>query len=96
MGDIGPTGRMLPPVGTANVEELEDTFFQQAKALLQGGADLILYLVVKGEIKGKDLTKWGKDAQLDFSAELAKAKASGAEIEPLRGEGRDAARGHFG
>ncbi len=33
----------------------------------------------KGEIKGKDLTKWGKDAQLDFLAELAKAKASGAE-----------------
>ena len=33
----------------------------------------------KGVIKGKDLTKWGKDAQLDFSAELAKAKASGAE-----------------
>ncbi len=33
----------------------------------------------KGEILGKDLTKWGKDAQLDFSAELAKAKASGAE-----------------
>ena len=33
----------------------------------------------KGEIKGKDMTKWGKDAQLDFSAELAKAKASGAE-----------------
>jgi len=33
----------------------------------------------KGEIIGKDMTKWGKDAQLDFSAELAKAKASGAE-----------------
>ncbi len=33
----------------------------------------------KGEVKGKDMTKWGKDAQLDFSAELAKAKASGAE-----------------
>jgi len=33
----------------------------------------------KGEIMGKDMTKWGKDAQLDFSAELAKAKASGAE-----------------
>ena len=33
----------------------------------------------KGEVVGKDLTKWGKDAQLDFSAELAKAKASGAE-----------------
>ena len=33
----------------------------------------------KGAVKGKDLTKWGADAQLDFSAELAKAKASGAE-----------------
>ena len=33
----------------------------------------------KGEIKGKDMTKWGKDAQLDFSAELAKAKASGTD-----------------
>lgn len=33
----------------------------------------------KGKIVGKDMTKWGKDKQLDFSAELAKAKASGAE-----------------
>ncbi|MFK7852951.1 MAG: ABC transporter substrate-binding protein [Granulosicoccus sp.] len=32
-----------------------------------------------GKIVGKDLTKWGADAQLDFSAELAKAKASGAD-----------------
>ena len=33
----------------------------------------------KGDVVGKDFTKWGADAQLDFSAELAKAKASGAE-----------------
>lgn len=33
----------------------------------------------KGEVLGTDFTKWGKDAQLDFSAELAKAKASGAD-----------------
>ena len=32
-----------------------------------------------GTVVGKDLTKWGKDKQLDFSAELAKAKASGAD-----------------
>ena len=32
-----------------------------------------------GEVVGKDFTKWGADAQLDFSAELAKAKASEAE-----------------
>jgi len=33
----------------------------------------------KGEVIGKDMTKWGADAQLDFSAELAKVKSSGAE-----------------
>ena len=33
----------------------------------------------KGKVVGKDLTKWGADAQLDFSAELAKAKSSGAD-----------------
>lgn len=33
----------------------------------------------KGNVVGKDLTKWGKDTQLDFSAELAKVKSSGAE-----------------
>lgn len=35
--------------------------------------------VFAGEVRGKDLTKWGKDAQLDFSVELAKARASGAQ-----------------
>ena len=33
----------------------------------------------KGRVVGKDLTKWGKDRQLDFSAELAKVRASGAD-----------------
>ena len=33
----------------------------------------------KGKILGRDFTRWGKGAQLDFSAELAKAKASGAQ-----------------
>jgi len=33
----------------------------------------------KGKVVGKDLTKWGADAQLDFSAELAKVRASNAE-----------------
>jgi len=33
----------------------------------------------KGEIVGKSLTKWGADQQLDFSTELAKIRASGAE-----------------
>lgn len=33
----------------------------------------------KGKVVGKDMTKWGKDKQLDFSAELAKARASDAD-----------------
>ncbi len=33
----------------------------------------------QGEVVGRDLTKWGADAQLDFSAELAKVASSGAE-----------------
>jgi len=33
----------------------------------------------RGRVAGKDLTKWGKDRQLDFSAELAKARASNAD-----------------
>lgn len=33
----------------------------------------------KGKVVGKDLTKWGADMQLDFSAELAKARDSGAQ-----------------
>ena len=33
----------------------------------------------RGRIVGRDLTKWGKDRQLDFSAELAKARASNAD-----------------
>lgn len=33
----------------------------------------------KGQIVGQDMTKWGDDPQLDFSAEFAKVAASGAD-----------------
>jgi branched-chain amino acid transport system substrate-binding protein len=33
----------------------------------------------KGALAGEDMTKWGDDPQLDFSAELAKVRASGAD-----------------
>ena len=44
----------------------------------------------KGKILGKDFTKWGKDAQLDFSAELAKGKGIGSQgpVRLLSGQGR--------
>ena len=40
-GDLGPSGKMLKPLGDADFETLEETFYLQAKALLKGGADLI-------------------------------------------------------
>jgi len=40
-GDIGPSGRLLPPVGDATVAELRDVFAEQAEALASGGVDLL-------------------------------------------------------
>ena len=40
-GDIGPTGKLIKPLGDLVVEEAEEAFFRQAQALLKGGADLI-------------------------------------------------------
>jgi len=40
-GDLGPTGRMFPPMGDATEAELEHTFAEQAAALCDGGADLL-------------------------------------------------------
>lgn len=40
-GDMGPTGKMLAPMGDATFETLEDAFFLQASTLVNGGADII-------------------------------------------------------
>jgi 5-methyltetrahydrofolate--homocysteine methyltransferase len=40
-GDLGPTGKMLKPLGDASSEELLESFYHQASVLLKGGADLI-------------------------------------------------------
>jgi len=39
LGDIGPSGGFLQPLGDLNPQELKDAFAQQAKALLDGGVD---------------------------------------------------------
>ncbi len=39
LGDIGPSGDFLEPLGSLKPDELEDAFAQQAKALLAGGVD---------------------------------------------------------
>lgn len=40
-GDIGPTGKMLQPLGDLDPAAAEESFRRQADALLSGGADLI-------------------------------------------------------
>ena len=42
LGDIGPFGGMLEPLGDAPEDEVRLAFREQAAALLEGGADLIL------------------------------------------------------
>jgi len=39
LGDIGPSGDFLEPLGNLKPQELKDAFTQQAKALLDGGVD---------------------------------------------------------
>lgn len=40
-GDIGPTGKMLQPLGECSPEEMEAAFYRQATALLEGGVDFL-------------------------------------------------------
>ena len=39
LGDIGPSGDFLEPLGSLKAEELEEAFVEQARALVAGGAD---------------------------------------------------------
>ena len=40
-GDIGPTGKLLKPLGDLVIEEAEEAFFRQAQALVKGGVDVV-------------------------------------------------------
>lgn len=40
-GDIGPTGKLIKPLGDLAIEDAEKAFFSQAQALVEGGADLL-------------------------------------------------------
>ncbi len=40
-GDVGPTGKLIKPLGDMVLEAAEEAFFRQAQALIKGGVDLI-------------------------------------------------------
>jgi len=41
-GDIGPSGKMLKPLGEVAPEDMLDNFFSQAAVLIESGVDLII------------------------------------------------------
>jgi 5-methyltetrahydrofolate--homocysteine methyltransferase len=41
-GDIGPSGKMLKPLGDAAPEDVQKSFFSQAEVLIEAGVDLII------------------------------------------------------
>ncbi len=42
MGDVGPSGEWMEPMGTMTIDEAKDLFADQIKALVAGGVDAIL------------------------------------------------------
>jgi 5-methyltetrahydrofolate--homocysteine methyltransferase len=42
VGDMGPTGQLLEPLGTLTSKDVADAYAEQAGALAQGGVDLLL------------------------------------------------------
>ena len=41
-GDIGPSGKMLQPLGDVAPEEMQENYFSQARVLMESGVDLII------------------------------------------------------
>jgi 5-methyltetrahydrofolate--homocysteine methyltransferase len=41
-GSMGPLGQLIKPLGTLTVEEAYEAYLQQARALVEGGVDLLL------------------------------------------------------
>lgn len=41
-GSVGPTGRLLAPIGTSSVKEIRAAFREQIEVLVEGGVDVLL------------------------------------------------------
>lgn len=75
-GSIGPTGKLLPPLGNIDKKEMEDVFKEQMEGLLAGGVDLFiietmssleeLAIAVKA---AREIAKLPVVAQVSFSPE---------------------------
>jgi len=75
-GAVGPTGKLLPPLGNTEKQELYDAFREQMEGLLAGGVDLFmietmssLEELVQAVRAARSLSKLPIVAQVSFSPE---------------------------
>jgi 5-methyltetrahydrofolate--homocysteine methyltransferase len=62
LGDIGPSGEMMPPLGKLTVEEARRAFAEQAAALVEGGADAILVETMSDLSEARAAVEGAKEA----------------------------------
>ncbi|MBI5172704.1 MAG: bifunctional homocysteine S-methyltransferase/methylenetetrahydrofolate reductase [Candidatus Melainabacteria bacterium] len=75
-GSVGPTGKLLPPLGDTQKDELDSVFREQMEALLAGGVDLFLIETMSSLEEtaiavraARKVSKLPVIAQLSFSVE---------------------------
>ncbi|MFM7553318.1 MAG: homocysteine S-methyltransferase family protein, partial [Actinomycetota bacterium] len=68
LGDVGPSGELMEPMGTLTPETAQELFREQIRGLVQGGADAILIETMS------DL------GEVEAAVEAAKAEAPGLPI----------------
>jgi homocysteine S-methyltransferase len=73
-GSVGPTGRTLPPIGTARPEQVRAAFREQISALLEGGVDLLIIETIPSLVEMREALLAARDvsdlpivAQLTFA-----------------------------
>ncbi|HVX29070.1 MAG TPA: bifunctional homocysteine S-methyltransferase/methylenetetrahydrofolate reductase [Nitrolancea sp.] len=73
-GSVGPTGRTLPPIGTASPEQVRAAYREQISALLEGGVDLLIIETISSLVEMREALLAARDvsdlpivAQLTFA-----------------------------
>lgn len=75
-GSVGPTGKLLAPIGDVSKSDLEDAFREQMEGLLAGGVDLFIIESMANTVEtatavriAKQLSKLPVVAQFSFTTE---------------------------
>ncbi|HNU92872.1 MAG TPA: homocysteine S-methyltransferase family protein, partial [Spirochaetota bacterium] len=61
-GSIGPSGRLAEPLGETRVDELYESFAEQARGLAEGGVDLFIIETMSDLLEAKTALRAAKDA----------------------------------